>query len=89
LTSPSRGGTGSVPEPRRPEGTIDAMISRNTTTLNSITQRQIAMRRLQHQQRSVTARLYCRTNGCTTFMNLDAPTGIASCPICGARRRVD
>lgn len=65
------------------------MISRSTNTLTSITQRQAAMRRLQHQQRTTTARLYCRTNGCTTFMNLDSLTGIATCPICGARRRID
>lgn len=65
------------------------MISRSTNTLTSITQRQASMRRLQYQQRATTARLYCRTNGCTTFMNLDSLTGTATCPICGARRQVD
>jgi hypothetical protein len=46
-------------------------------------------RRLQQHQRAANARLFCRTNGCATFMNLDSLTGIATCPICGARRRVD
>jgi hypothetical protein len=47
------------------------------------------MRRLQQHQRAANARLFCRTNGCATFMNLDTLTGVATCPICGARRRVD
>lgn len=31
-------------------------------------------------------RLYCGTNGCTTYLELDPASGIASCPICGFRR---
>jgi hypothetical protein len=31
--------------------------------------------------------LYCRTNGCTTFMRPE-PSGGAVCPICGARARL-
>ena len=30
---------------------------------------------------------YCRTNGCTTFMQPDG-AGSAVCPICGARSRL-
>ena len=65
------------------------MISRSATNITHISQRQSAMRRLQRQGRAAAPRLYCRTNGCTTTMRLDESTGIAACPICGARRRVD
>jgi hypothetical protein len=34
------------------------------------------------------ARLYCGTNGCPTSLVLDARVGVATCPICGFRRRV-
>ena len=67
----------------------DAMISRSTNTITSISQRSASMRRLQQHQRAANARLFCRTNGCATFMQLDSLTGVATCPICGARRRVD
>ncbi|MFI5291541.1 MAG: hypothetical protein ACHQ02_01595 [Candidatus Limnocylindrales bacterium] len=63
------------------------MISRNTT-ITSISRRSASMRRQQHQQRTADSRLFCRTNGCATFMLLDGDTGVASCPICGARRRL-
>ena len=33
-------------------------------------------------------RLYCGTNGCTTYLELDPRTGVASCPICRYRRAV-
>ena len=65
------------------------MISRSTNTITAISQRSASMRRLQLQQRTASARLYCRTNGCTTFMVPDSLTAIATCPICGARRRFD
>jgi hypothetical protein len=32
-------------------------------------------------------RPYCGTNGCTTHLELDKHSGVASCPICGFRRR--
>jgi hypothetical protein len=35
------------------------------------------------------ARFYCGTNGCPTTLMLDARTGVAACPICGYRRRID
>jgi hypothetical protein len=66
----------------------DAMISR-TSTITTISQRSASMRRLQQHQRAANARLFCRTNGCATFMHLDSLTGVATCPICGARRRID
>jgi hypothetical protein len=33
-------------------------------------------------------RLYCSTNGCASFLQLDQATGIATCPVCGLQRRV-
>lgn len=68
------------------------MISRSAHTITSISQRGAAMRR-QHRaggwSRQAGPALYCRTNGCTTFMQLDSRTGLATCPVCGARRRVN
>ena len=32
--------------------------------------------------------LYCSTNGCATYLIADAVTGVATCPVCGARRRL-
>jgi hypothetical protein len=34
-------------------------------------------------------RLYCRTNGCTSILELHPEGGIASCPVCGYSRRID
>jgi len=33
-------------------------------------------------------RLYCGTNGCPTSLRLDVATGLATCPVCGFRRRL-
>jgi hypothetical protein len=44
------------------------------------------MRRLRRRATSAT-RPYCSTNGCTSFLEVDANTGVASCPICGYVRR--
>jgi hypothetical protein len=62
------------------------MLSRtiNTTVIG----RAGAMRR--QRRRSATARRpYCATNGCTSFLELDAAAGVARCPICGYTRRVN
>lgn len=68
------------------------MMSRSATTITGLAQRAAASRRQAHRRNSGGRRdgpaLYCRTNGCTTTMALDATSGIASCPICGARRRI-
>ena len=67
------------------------MLSRSASTITQTSQRAAAMRR-QHGRngygRHAGPALYCRTNGCTTFMRLDAVSGIATCPVCGARRRI-
>jgi hypothetical protein len=33
-------------------------------------------------------RLYCGTNGCTTHLELDPRSRVASCHICGYRRQI-
>ena len=45
------------------------------------------MRRM--RRRSISKRLYCRTNGCTSFLELHPEGGIATCPVCGYSRRLD
>ncbi len=41
------------------------------------------------RRRSMAIKLYCRTNGCTSFLELQPETGLAVCPVCGFTRRVD
>jgi DNA-directed RNA polymerase subunit RPC12/RpoP len=36
---------------------------------------------------AATDRYFCSTNGCASFLELDASTGVAICPICGFRRQ--
>jgi hypothetical protein len=68
------------------------MISRSASTITTISQRGAAMRRQQRARhgghRAPAPALYCRTNGCTTFMRLDPETAIATCPVCRASRRL-
>jgi len=45
------------------------------------------MRRLRRRARTAT-RLYCATNGCTSFLEIDPETSTARCHICGYVRRV-
>lgn len=61
------------------------MLTRATT--NAVAHRASSMRRL--RRRAVNAnRLYCATNGCTSFLVLDETTGIAHCQICGYVRKL-
>ncbi|MES2209195.1 MAG: hypothetical protein V4515_03295 [Chloroflexota bacterium] len=46
------------------------------------------MRRLRRRQGAST-RLYCSTNGCPSFLELDLDGHAAVCPVCGFRRRLD
>ena len=34
------------------------------------------------------SRLFCGTNGCPSFLDVDPDTGLATCHICGFVRRV-
>ena len=45
------------------------------------------MRRLRRRA-SAASRLYCSTNGCTSFLEIDAEAGVARCHVCGLVRRI-
>jgi len=61
------------------------MLSRSYQS--SISGRSASMRR--QRRRSLAIRLYCRTNGCTSFLELHPEIGTATCPVCGYTRRLD
>lgn len=61
------------------------MLNTRSFSTSSLSQRAGARRRVRRSSGTANQSLYCRTNGCTTYMELDA-TGRATCPICGARR---
>jgi hypothetical protein len=54
----------------------------------AVTGRAAATRRLRRRAASASSRIYCSTNGCTTFMVVDAEAATARSPVCGAVRRL-
>ncbi len=62
------------------------MLSRSSNVTTGFSGRATAMRR--QRRRTANARLFCGTNGCASFLVLDPETGIATCPICGFKRRL-
>jgi DNA-directed RNA polymerase subunit RPC12/RpoP len=62
------------------------MMSRSTQS--SVTGRASAMRRLRRRA-SAASQFYCATNGCTSYLELDAESRVARCPICGFVRRTN
>jgi hypothetical protein len=65
------------------------MLSRSPNTPSALGQRAVAQRRLRRSaaDRAAGRRLLCTTNGCATFMSLDA-SGTLTCPICGNHRQI-
>ncbi len=61
------------------------MLNTRPFSTSTLSQRATAQRRMRRSG-TVKGSLYCRTNGCTTYMELD-PNGRATCPICGASNR--
>jgi hypothetical protein len=61
------------------------MMSRTTTA--SVAGRSVAMRRMRRRV-SAAGRPYCSTNGCTSYLEVDPATRIATCPICGYIRHM-
>jgi hypothetical protein len=61
------------------------MMSRSTTS--SVAGRSTAMRRLRRRA-SAASRLYCSTNGCTSFLEIDTAAGVARCGVCGFVRHI-
>jgi hypothetical protein len=47
------------------------------------------MRRLRRRAHHASDRLFCRTNGCPSFLVVDPATEVATCPICGFHLRLD
>jgi hypothetical protein len=62
------------------------MLSRATT--NAVANRASSMRRLRRRSSAAT-RLYCATNGCTTYLVVDELGQVAFCEICGYTRRLN
>ena len=61
------------------------MLSRAST--NAVAYRASSMRRMRRRSANAT-RLYCATNGCTSFLVVDETAGVAHCEICGYTRRL-
>jgi hypothetical protein len=53
----------------------------------NFSQRASARRRI--RRAAGTHRLYCNTNGCTTYMQPDQQSHTATCPVCGATRTIN
>lgn len=63
------------------------MMSRSTTT--TLAGRSSSMRRMRRRATAAigTSRIFCGTNGCPSFLEVDPTTGVATCAICGFIRR--
>lgn len=61
------------------------MLTRATT--NAVAHRASSMRRMRRRAVAAT-RLYCSTNGCTSFLVIDESGSTAHCEICGYTRRL-
>jgi putative hemolysin len=61
------------------------MLSRAST--NAVASRASSMRRMRRRVAN-SARLYCATNGCTSFLVIDESANAARCEICGYTRRL-
>jgi hypothetical protein len=59
------------------------MLHRTPQTTTAISRRSHAQRRL---RRTAAQRLFCSTNGCTTFLVPDEEGRRATCPVCGLQR---
>jgi hypothetical protein len=58
---------------------------------SSVVGRSASMRRMRRRSMSTSTitRLYCRTNGCTSFLELHPERGLAICPVCGYTKQVN
>jgi hypothetical protein len=54
---------------------------------SSVVGRSASIRRM--RRRTMATKLYCRTNGCTSFLELQPELGIAVCPVCQYSRPLD
>ncbi len=63
------------------------MLSRSSNVTAGFSERATAMRR-QRRRVANTGRIYCATNGCTSFLKVDPSSGTATCQVCGFTRRL-
>lgn len=56
------------------------------TYQSSVVGRSASIRRM--RRRSMATKLYCRTNGCTSFLEVQPERGVAVCPVCGYTHRL-
>jgi hypothetical protein len=56
-------------------------------TTSNLSFRAASMRRLRRRVAS-TSRLYCSTNGCPSFLEIDTENRVATCQVCGYQRRL-
>lgn len=61
------------------------MLTRATTT--NLSYRAASIRRLRRRA-AADGRLFCSTNGCASFLEIDTDTGVATCHVCGFQRRL-
>jgi hypothetical protein len=61
-------------------------VTTRTSTTALVGRRTHAQRRL---RRAASLRLFCSTNGCTTYLVLAGDGRQATCPICGLRRSLE
>ena len=63
------------------------MMSRSTAT--TLAGRSSSMRRMRRRASvaNSSSRIFCGTNGCPSFLEVDPTTGVATCAICGFTRR--
>ena len=62
------------------------MMSHTMRTNAVLTSRASATRRV--ARRISPSRLYCGTNGCTSFLEVDEANRVATCQICGYERKL-
>ncbi len=60
-----------------------------TRTLHTSTVGRAAAIRRQRRRSAVSHHLYCGTNGCASFLEVDPESKVATCPICGYRRHLN
>lgn len=61
------------------------MLTRTPHAPDNLSRRSLAQRRI---RRTAPNRLFCSTNGCTTYLVPDEDGRRATCPICGLRRSI-
>lgn len=65
------------------------MLSRSMTQATSARAGSIRRMRRRYTTSAANAgRIFCSTNGCASFLELDSNAGLATCPVCGFRRRL-